>query len=49
MKRVKNYCLLEDGAWYLDHDVYCDDCILYCHDKIIKFSNNIEEVKNDIY
>ena len=31
--------------WYLDHDVYIGCGIAYCHHKIVKFGDTVEELK----
>ena len=35
------------GNWYLDHDVYAHQMILYVHSKIVKFADTVEELQND--
>ena len=47
-------CYYEDGTlrtiykegryWYLDHDVYAHQMILYMHHRIIKFADTVEEL-----
>ena len=37
----------EGRYWYIDHDVYAHQMILYMHHRIIKFADTVEELQND--
>lgn len=37
----------EDDKWYLDHDVFLNYSIAYCHSEIVKFSDNKKELEDD--